>query len=718
MLSVLAGGRRRIVEVGTAYGYSTLWMALGQPADGTIVTIDPDAERTDLARGWWREAGIPDERITVVTAKALEAFADGDPALAGPFDLAFIDALKPEYGAYLDALIDGRLAPGALVVADNVLWSGRVVRCDAGRDDDRNTDALRAFCERVLGDRGSPRRSCRSATACSSPRGAGDRPPGVRIRVRLFAIQRELAGTREVALELPDGATVADAWAALVALHPGPRAGRDSVRFARNGDYADATTPLADGDEVAMIPPVSRRWRRRAGPHPGAPRRPVRRGDPRRARRPARHARGRRASSGSSGGTRITPGTPAPGQEAEAARHAGRAVEALEYEAHEPMAIGDPRGDRRRDRGPVRRRAARDRPSDRRGAARRGLGRGRRRAPASRRGVRRRALRDRRDEGAGPDLEGRALRRRPRLDRRAGTDRRRTGGGRVRVYISVDMEGIAGVSHPDPTDPSDRRYPVAVDLMVGETNAAIEGALAGGATDILVNDSHWNMYNLLPADLHPAARVLQGQKAWSMVAGAMPGAGWGAGIRRRPVRRLPRPGRSSARHDRPHLLGQPVETRLDGRPTGEYGLNALVLGAWGIPVGLVAGDDALAEEVETWLPWAERVVVKTADGGRSAISVHPTRRARTRPSRRRASGAARGRRRAADRSRSGRRSSSRSTTRRASWPTTRAIVPGAERVGDRTVRFVADDPVTAYRGFLAITGWPAVVLSPARSVPT
>ena len=62
----LAGGRRRIVEVGTAYGYSTLWMALGQPADGTIVTIDPDRERTDLARGWWREAGIADERITVV----------------------------------------------------------------------------------------------------------------------------------------------------------------------------------------------------------------------------------------------------------------------------------------------------------------------------------------------------------------------------------------------------------------------------------------------------------------------------------------------------------------------------------------------------------------------------------------------------------------------------------------------------------------------------
>jgi predicted O-methyltransferase YrrM len=147
-LSALAAGRRRIVEVGTAYGYSTLWLALGQPADGTIVTIDPDRERTDLARGWWREAGVADERIHVVTAKALEAFAADEPALAGPFDLAFIDALKPEYSAYLEALIP-RLAPGALVVADNVLWSGRVAD---PTQTDTDTVALRAFDAAVLAD--------------------------------------------------------------------------------------------------------------------------------------------------------------------------------------------------------------------------------------------------------------------------------------------------------------------------------------------------------------------------------------------------------------------------------------------------------------------------------------------------------------------------------------------------------------------------------------
>ena len=88
------------------------------------------------------------EGLTMPLLPALEAFAAGEPALAGPFDLAFIDALKPEYQAYFDALVP-RLAPGALVVADNVLWSGRVT--DAAIADD-NTRALREFDAVVLGD--------------------------------------------------------------------------------------------------------------------------------------------------------------------------------------------------------------------------------------------------------------------------------------------------------------------------------------------------------------------------------------------------------------------------------------------------------------------------------------------------------------------------------------------------------------------------------------
>jgi caffeoyl-CoA O-methyltransferase len=150
VLAALAAGRRRIVEVGTAIGYSTLWMALGQPADGTIVTIDPDTGRTDRARGWWAEAGIAEGRITVVAAKALDAFAEERTELGGPFDLAFVDALKPEYQAYVEALVP-RLAPGALLVADNVLWSGRVSGARPGGDDE-STAALRSFDEAMLRD--------------------------------------------------------------------------------------------------------------------------------------------------------------------------------------------------------------------------------------------------------------------------------------------------------------------------------------------------------------------------------------------------------------------------------------------------------------------------------------------------------------------------------------------------------------------------------------
>lgn len=144
VLAVLAGDRRRIVEVGTAIGYSTLWMALSQPAGGRIVTIDPDQRRTDRARRFWRDAGLADDRIAVVNRPALDALAASDPALAGPFDLAFIDALKPEYRAYVEALLP-RLAPAALVVADNVLWSGRVSGAREAASSDESTTALKAF---------------------------------------------------------------------------------------------------------------------------------------------------------------------------------------------------------------------------------------------------------------------------------------------------------------------------------------------------------------------------------------------------------------------------------------------------------------------------------------------------------------------------------------------------------------------------------------------
>lgn len=160
----------------------------------------------------------------------------------------------------------------------------------------------------------------------------------LRIRIRLFAVQRELAGAREVMVELIDGADVEAAWRALIARHPVLASGRASMRFARNGEYTDPTTDLADGDEVAMIPPVSggaAGQSRRILELRDAPFRSAILGDL--AERLAVPEDG--AVVGFLGRTRSTPGTPAPGQEAEAARHVGRAVESLEYEAHESMAL-------------------------------------------------------------------------------------------------------------------------------------------------------------------------------------------------------------------------------------------------------------------------------------------------------------------------------------------------------------------------------------------
>jgi len=159
----------------------------------------------------------------------------------------------------------------------------------------------------------------------------------LRIRVRLFAIQRELAGTREIPLELPDGATISDAWDAVAERFPALAPGRAYVRFARNAAYAPASAALADGDELALIPPVS-------GGADDADVVVELREEPFSAglldelvARLARPEDG--AVVAFLGVTRSSPGTPAPGQEAEASRHAGRRVEALEYEAHPVMTI-------------------------------------------------------------------------------------------------------------------------------------------------------------------------------------------------------------------------------------------------------------------------------------------------------------------------------------------------------------------------------------------
>lgn len=137
---VTALAPKRVLEIGTAIGFSTLWMASALPAGGRIDTIDPDRSRTDRARRYWLRAGVTD-RVRVVNEPALRVL----PRLAPGIEFAFIDAIKTEYIAYLEALLP-KMAPGGMITVDNVLWSGRI----AAGVHDEDTDALRAFNERFL----------------------------------------------------------------------------------------------------------------------------------------------------------------------------------------------------------------------------------------------------------------------------------------------------------------------------------------------------------------------------------------------------------------------------------------------------------------------------------------------------------------------------------------------------------------------------------------
>jgi caffeoyl-CoA O-methyltransferase len=138
-------GARRAVEVGTFTGYSSLCIARGLADDGRLLCCDVSEEWTALARRAWERAGLAD-RIELRLAPALETLRALPTDI--PIDLAFIDADKPGYIGYWDELVT-RVRPGGLVLADNVLWSGRIVD-DPG--DDANLAALRAFNDHVAAD--------------------------------------------------------------------------------------------------------------------------------------------------------------------------------------------------------------------------------------------------------------------------------------------------------------------------------------------------------------------------------------------------------------------------------------------------------------------------------------------------------------------------------------------------------------------------------------
>lgn len=193
----------------------------------------------------------------------------------------------------------------------------------------------------------------------------------------------------------------------------------------------------------------------------------------------------------------------------------------------------------------------------------------------------------------------------------------------MRVYISVDMEGVAGVVHEDQTNPTDPRcapeYARFRRLMTAEANAAIQGAADAGATRILVNDSHWTMRNLLAEELHEAAELLSGgPKPRSMMEGI--DGGYDAALC---IGYHARAGTRAAILDHTYT-DRLIDVRLNGRSVGELGLNAALAGVFDVPVVLVSGDAALATEAHDLLgDEVATVIVKEAVGRHAARSLAP-----------------------------------------------------------------------------------------------
>ena len=189
----------------------------------------------------------------------------------------------------------------------------------------------------------------------------------------------------------------------------------------------------------------------------------------------------------------------------------------------------------------------------------------------------------------------------------------------MKVLISVDMEGITGVVSQSHTDHTAAEYQRFRKLMTGDANAAIEGALAGGATDIVVNDSHGNMDNIPIEELNPAARLISGSpKPYSMMEGigsdvdAMFLVGYHA-----------RAGSAPAIHDHTWSSVQVYAATLNGQPMGEIMLNAALAGHFAVPVVLVSGDQLATSEAREVLGDVETVTVKIAKGRGAADCLPP-----------------------------------------------------------------------------------------------
>lgn len=189
---------------------------------------------------------------------------------------------------------------------------------------------------------------------------------------------------------------------------------------------------------------------------------------------------------------------------------------------------------------------------------------------------------------------------------------------KLKVFISVDMEGITGLVHGDQVGRGGSDYQMARRWMTEEANAAIQGALDAGATEVVVNDSHGDMRNLILADLNPAATLITGSpKPLSMMQGI--DASYDAVVF---IGYHPKEGTIDGVLDHTISGGTVASVKVNGTEMPELGLNALIAGYYNVPVVFIAGDKAVCDQAKELL--GDKVVtvaVKEGIGKRAAKSM-------------------------------------------------------------------------------------------------
>ena len=260
----------------------------------------------------------------------------------------------------------------------------------------------------------------------------------------------------------------------------------------------------------------------------------------------------------------------------------------------------------------------------------------------------------------------------------------------MRIYISVDMEGIACATHSDHVKMEGTAYEMARKWMTAETNAAIDGALEAGATEFVVADGHGLMRNLLPDEMHEDAQLVFGTPRPLLQMEGIDDRFDAAFF----IGYHARAGNATGVMAHTHVGKIVHELYLNGEPVTETAFNAAVAGHFGVPVVLVAGDDALADEVAKTHPWIERVITKWAIGPQAARNLTP------KASQKRIRAAAK---------KALERLDTMQTAKleapitfevqflKALYAQLAADVPGSERVGSRGVRYVGHDMVEISR---------------------